>query len=352
MLGPAPVLTARLHREDEALRVEDLRLVTDQGLEGSGEGRWGPEGLDARLALTLDALTRLDAGISGGPVSVTLEAHGPLADPALRLEARVPRLDGAGPAWRDVVATLNARGMDAPQGDLTVGGRVGSVPLRASLPFRLETGSKVLTLEGLRLEAGRARGEGKARIDGTTLAASTATLTFDVPDLAALGPLGLPALGGALTGRVAYDGRTLSLDARSPALSSGSARLGALVLKGRIDTPLTRPVVALEASLTGGAAGPATWRHMGIGVKGPLETPAVQASLEGGVLQTPQGSAPLGAALSLRPGKGGTLRLETLEARAGRHRLSLIAPATIKPGAGACGLSIPWRLAWTGAASR
>lgn len=162
LFGPAPRIEVPFSWSEQAgLDAPRLRL---EGRNVSGDGHLRlsnqPDGLDARLQLTVPSLTPLSAAVGNplrGRATLQAEAQGAPADPRVAVVLRLD--DGAVGDVTVPTATADLRVADAvsrPAGRLTLDGRTSEGPVSASTEFVLDND------RWLRIEPLAARGLGIA----------------------------------------------------------------------------------------------------------------------------------------------------------------------------------------------
>ncbi|GEO81648.1 translocation/assembly module TamB domain-containing protein [Pararhodospirillum oryzae] len=348
LLGPTPALSARVSlggegdaRESPRVRLQDLKLETN-AVTGTGEGTLeAGDTLAARLTLAVANPALLGAGLGGGPLTLSVDAKGAIADPTVVATLEGARLSGLGPVWEGLRVRVEAASVtQAPTGRVEAEARAGRLPVRLSLPFAVEKGFSALVVEDATLTAGSASVTARAHLDPARLERATARVNVAVPDLAVLAPLGVPALGGRLDAQARLEpdraGKgVVTLEARAPGLRLNGQGLGRLEAKARVDDPLAKPAITASVSLAGGGSGPVSWRQLGIEARGPLDSLGLAARVEG-ALRAGATDQPLKGRLDARWKGGAAPRLEvsTLDVSAGTHRVALAAPTAVRLGGG------------------
>jgi translocation and assembly module TamB len=308
----------------------DLRIAggraTVTGAVTVGDGR-----LDLPFRAEVPDLAPVAAAI-GTAGSGRLEAEGRLAGPydalGLRVDVRAPDLQVAGLPMGPVRVRADLDRIVGPSGRVEAEARPRGNPLTVATGLRRD-GDRLVLSETLIASAG-ARLSGGASIDLARMLID-GRLAGDFARLDSLAPwVGLPLSGRGLVEIVATperDAQQIRLTAAAQDIAMGGAGVRALDLSATVADALRAPRIDARVGASGVAAGAVRLDRLAISATGPLDTLAVELSLDG------QAAAPvqLGASATVRRSIDRIrIDLSRFDGRFADRAFALVGPARVE----------------------
>ncbi|MEP0233246.1 translocation/assembly module TamB domain-containing protein [Roseibium sp.] len=232
--------------------VDDLELTSlvlkAPGLDTSGTASLDADALSARLTGAFADLSLLNPDV-GGTLKFELSGAGPVSSPEISADLSSDNLVLSGTPLEKFKLTAQATASaSAPQGSIETSGELNGAPL--TLTADLSSANGAATIENLNAAVDGNRITGRFEIADLAKAPDSLSgrLTIDAPTLAALSPLALRPISGALTGDIvvtAADGTTqaVTLDLKGSALSADSLEIGDVTASAKVTTPFGTPRV-------------------------------------------------------------------------------------------------------------
>jgi translocation and assembly module TamB len=324
LLGPAARMDLALRRHAGTLSVQRAELVTTVGRASlSGDVRDG--NLNLAWEARIPVMAALDAAIVG-----TFDGSGTLRGPLGEFVATAvaqTHLSVHGSRPGVVSLSVTATGLpQRPTVGLTAAGRLDDAPLQLSASIASAAGGLQVAIRQASWKSGEFSGDFSIPAG---LGSAHGSVAFGMRQLDDLVHVVGEPLGGRFHGEVRFSsegGRPYAqLDVAAHDLRARGAALDSLVVSGRIDDLLSRPVIALRL-LAEGIGPPAVAGHAAVGIRGPMHALAVQATA--GWLDRDHGPAELESTALLDVGAR-RLAIATLDARARGERLYLLRPAML-----------------------